>query len=188
MTEIVTKVSKKKLGKHVKALVFELCCNDLSDEDVEVPYVRYTIRWAPPWTHLQEEGGGSRDRGLPWMWSWVLEWGGVRGRVSWSCSALLAESIVFFVVYFSFFLSFLWPMVCVTLCLSVHSPRKLTWHLSASKGLLGLLEQGWCWRRGVKGRAACALDLMFLSSPRSLLRSFFQFSWLLILSLLLSKP
>uniref|UniRef100_G3P654 E1 ubiquitin-activating enzyme n=1 Tax=Gasterosteus aculeatus aculeatus TaxID=481459 RepID=G3P654_GASAC len=37
-------VSKKKLGKHVKALVFELCCNDLSDEDVEVPYVRYTIR------------------------------------------------------------------------------------------------------------------------------------------------
>uniref|UniRef100_A0AAR2M1Q8 E1 ubiquitin-activating enzyme n=1 Tax=Pygocentrus nattereri TaxID=42514 RepID=A0AAR2M1Q8_PYGNA len=29
---------------HVKALVFELCCNDLTDEDVEVPYVRYTIR------------------------------------------------------------------------------------------------------------------------------------------------
>lgn len=45
MTEIVTKVSKKKLGKHVKALVFELCCNDITDEDVEVPYVRYTIRW-----------------------------------------------------------------------------------------------------------------------------------------------
>ncbi|MGH0161978.1 UNVERIFIED_CONTAM: hypothetical protein FKN15_042376 [Acipenser sinensis] len=38
------KVSKKKLGKHVKALVFELCCNDDTDEDVEVPYVRYTIR------------------------------------------------------------------------------------------------------------------------------------------------
>ncbi|KAM8934654.1 ubiquitin-like modifier-activating enzyme 1 [Pelodytes ibericus] len=44
MTEIVTKVSKKKIGKHVKALVFELCCNDESGEDVEVPYVRYTIR------------------------------------------------------------------------------------------------------------------------------------------------
>ena len=44
MTEIVTKVSKKKLGKHVKALVFELCCNDETDDDVEVPYVRYTIR------------------------------------------------------------------------------------------------------------------------------------------------
>ncbi|PWA28681.1 hypothetical protein CCH79_00014815 [Gambusia affinis] len=43
MTEIVTKVSKKKLGKHVKALVFELCCNDLSDEDVEVPYETLTL-------------------------------------------------------------------------------------------------------------------------------------------------
>ncbi|XP_053551798.1 ubiquitin-like modifier-activating enzyme 1 [Bombina bombina] len=46
MTEIVTKVSKKKIGKHVKALVFELCCNDETGEDVEVPYVRYTIRQA----------------------------------------------------------------------------------------------------------------------------------------------
>ncbi|XP_063792145.1 ubiquitin-like modifier-activating enzyme 1 isoform X1 [Pseudophryne corroboree] len=44
MTEIVTKVSKKKIGKHVKALVFELCCNDDLGEDVEVPYVRYTMR------------------------------------------------------------------------------------------------------------------------------------------------
>ncbi|KAJ8259981.1 hypothetical protein GJAV_G00175680 [Gymnothorax javanicus] len=44
MTEIVTKVSKKKLGKHIRALVFELCCNDQNDEDVEVPYVRYTTR------------------------------------------------------------------------------------------------------------------------------------------------
>ncbi|XP_069738900.1 ubiquitin-like modifier-activating enzyme 1 [Phaenicophaeus curvirostris] len=44
MTEIVTRVSKKKLGRHVKALVFELCCNDESDADIEVPYVRYTIR------------------------------------------------------------------------------------------------------------------------------------------------
>uniref|UniRef100_A0A674JCT1 E1 ubiquitin-activating enzyme n=1 Tax=Terrapene triunguis TaxID=2587831 RepID=A0A674JCT1_9SAUR len=44
MTEIVTKVSKKKIGRHVKALVFELCCNDDSECDIEVPYVRYTIR------------------------------------------------------------------------------------------------------------------------------------------------
>uniref|UniRef100_A0A452I3T0 E1 ubiquitin-activating enzyme n=1 Tax=Gopherus agassizii TaxID=38772 RepID=A0A452I3T0_9SAUR len=44
MTEIVTKVSKKKIGRHVKALVFELCCNDESECDIEVPYVRYTIR------------------------------------------------------------------------------------------------------------------------------------------------
>lgn len=67
MTEIVTKVSKKKLGKHVKALVFELCCNDLSDEDVEVPYVRYTIRWASHWTHPREGGdcrGGDRGWGV----------------------------------------------------------------------------------------------------------------------------
>ncbi|KAM4643666.1 LOW QUALITY PROTEIN: ubiquitin-like modifier-activating enzyme 1 [Amazona ochrocephala] len=44
MTEIVARVSKKKLGRHVKALVFELCCNDDSDADIEVPYVRYSIR------------------------------------------------------------------------------------------------------------------------------------------------
>ncbi|XP_028923125.1 ubiquitin-like modifier-activating enzyme 1 [Ornithorhynchus anatinus] len=44
MTEIVSKVSKKKLGKHVRALVLELCCNDDNGEDVEVPYVRYAIR------------------------------------------------------------------------------------------------------------------------------------------------
>lgn len=67
MTEIVTKVSKKKLGKHVKALVFELCCNDLSDEDVEVPYVRYTIRWAPHWTHPQEGGGYRGETGVGWV-------------------------------------------------------------------------------------------------------------------------
>lgn len=61
MTEIVTKVSKKKLGKHVKALVFELCCNDDTDEDVEVPYVRYTIRWEGCWGRegdMSEEGEG----------------------------------------------------------------------------------------------------------------------------------
>ncbi|KAL0882803.1 hypothetical protein ABMA27_016349 [Loxostege sticticalis] len=43
MSEVVTKVSKKKLEPHVKALVFELCCNDEAGEDVEVPYVRYTL-------------------------------------------------------------------------------------------------------------------------------------------------
>ena len=44
MTEIVSRVSKRRLGRHVRALVLELCCNDESGEDVEVPYVRYTIR------------------------------------------------------------------------------------------------------------------------------------------------
>jgi ubiquitin-activating enzyme E1 len=44
MTELVAKVSKKKIKPHVKALVFELCCNDADGEDVEVPYVRYKFR------------------------------------------------------------------------------------------------------------------------------------------------
>nr|AGS47777.1 UBE1Y transcript 2 [Canis lupus familiaris] len=44
MTEIVSHMSKRKLGHHVRALVLELCCNDESGEDVEVPYVRYTFR------------------------------------------------------------------------------------------------------------------------------------------------
>ncbi|XP_043282314.1 ubiquitin-like modifier-activating enzyme 1 [Venturia canescens] len=43
MSEVVKKVSKKKLEPHVRALVFELCCNDCDGNDVEVPYVRYTL-------------------------------------------------------------------------------------------------------------------------------------------------
>ncbi|XP_043258430.1 ubiquitin-like modifier-activating enzyme 1 [Colletes gigas] len=43
MSEVVKKVSKKKLEPHVRALVFELCCNDSDGNDVEVPYVRYTL-------------------------------------------------------------------------------------------------------------------------------------------------
>lgn len=43
MQEVVKKVSKKKIEPHVKALVFELCCNDSDGEDVEVPYVRYLL-------------------------------------------------------------------------------------------------------------------------------------------------
>ena len=44
MTTLVERVSKKKIKAHVKALVFELCCNDADGEDVEVPYVRYKFR------------------------------------------------------------------------------------------------------------------------------------------------
>ncbi|KAJ8047744.1 Ubiquitin-like modifier-activating enzyme 1 [Holothuria leucospilota] len=44
MSELVTKVSKKKIPKHVRHLVLEICCNDSEGEDVEVPYVRYTFR------------------------------------------------------------------------------------------------------------------------------------------------
>ncbi|XP_053205486.1 ubiquitin-like modifier-activating enzyme 1 isoform X2 [Panonychus citri] len=43
LVEVVKKVSKKKIESHVKALVFEICCNDESGEDVEVPYVRYRL-------------------------------------------------------------------------------------------------------------------------------------------------
>ncbi|XP_033109531.1 ubiquitin-like modifier-activating enzyme 1 [Anneissia japonica] len=44
ISEVVAKVSKKKIPKHVRHLVLELCCNDKDGEDVEVPYVRYTFR------------------------------------------------------------------------------------------------------------------------------------------------
>ncbi|CAI9181561.1 unnamed protein product [Rangifer tarandus platyrhynchus] len=43
MTEIVSRVSKRKLGHHVQALLLELRCNDEDGKDVEVPYVQYTI-------------------------------------------------------------------------------------------------------------------------------------------------
>lgn len=43
MSEVVRRVSKKKIEPHVKALVFELCCNDADGEDVEVPYVKYNL-------------------------------------------------------------------------------------------------------------------------------------------------
>lgn len=43
MSEVVKKVSRKKVESHVRALVFEICCNDDDGEDVEVPYVRYTL-------------------------------------------------------------------------------------------------------------------------------------------------
>ncbi|XP_055313849.1 ubiquitin-like modifier-activating enzyme 1 [Sitodiplosis mosellana] len=43
MSEVVKKVSKRKIEPHVRALVFEICCNDIDGEDVEVPYVCYTL-------------------------------------------------------------------------------------------------------------------------------------------------
>ena len=44
MSEVVQRVSKKKIKPHVRALVFELCCSDEDGEDVEVPYVKYRFR------------------------------------------------------------------------------------------------------------------------------------------------
>ncbi|XP_039706392.1 ubiquitin-like modifier-activating enzyme 1 [Pteropus medius] len=43
ITEIISHVSRRVLGQHVRALVLEMCCNNESSEDVEVPYIRYTV-------------------------------------------------------------------------------------------------------------------------------------------------
>merc|ERR1719492_632496 len=43
MSEVVEKVSNKKIPPHARCLVFELCCNDDTGEDVEVPFVQYRI-------------------------------------------------------------------------------------------------------------------------------------------------
>lgn len=43
MSEVVRKVSKKQIAAHERALIFEICCNDDTGEDVEVPYVRYIL-------------------------------------------------------------------------------------------------------------------------------------------------
>merc|ERR1712168_1559115 len=43
VSQVVKTVSKKDIDPWVKALVFELCCNDTDDEDVEVPYVKYNL-------------------------------------------------------------------------------------------------------------------------------------------------
>lgn len=44
MRELVERVSRKTIEPHVRALVFELCCNDVNNEDVEVPYVKYNLK------------------------------------------------------------------------------------------------------------------------------------------------
>ena len=43
MSEVVKKVSKKSIPSHVRSLVFELCVDDDTGEDVEVPYVKYNL-------------------------------------------------------------------------------------------------------------------------------------------------
>merc|ERR1719188_2918550 len=43
VSEVVKTVSKKDIDPWVRALVFELCCNDTEGEDVEVPYVKYNL-------------------------------------------------------------------------------------------------------------------------------------------------
>jgi len=43
ISQVVEKVSKKKIKSHVRTLVLELCCNDSEGEDVETPYVKYKL-------------------------------------------------------------------------------------------------------------------------------------------------
>lgn len=43
MTEVVKAVSKNPILPHVRSLVFELCCNDVDGEDIEVPFIQYRI-------------------------------------------------------------------------------------------------------------------------------------------------
>merc|ERR1719420_1407239 len=43
VSEVVKTVSKKDIDPWVRAIVFELCCNDTDGEDVEVPYVKYNL-------------------------------------------------------------------------------------------------------------------------------------------------
>lgn len=47
MSQLVVEVSKIEYKPTQRYINFEICCNDESDEDVEVPYVRYKFRgWA----------------------------------------------------------------------------------------------------------------------------------------------
>merc|ERR1711874_774369 len=43
VSQVVKTVSKKDIDPWVRAIVFELCCNDTDGEDVEVPYVKYNL-------------------------------------------------------------------------------------------------------------------------------------------------
>lgn len=43
MSEIVRRVAKRRIESHERSLVFEICCNDVDGNDVEVPFIRYTI-------------------------------------------------------------------------------------------------------------------------------------------------
>ena len=44
MSELVTSIAKIEIAPKQKYLVFEVCCTDEDDEDVETPYVRYKFR------------------------------------------------------------------------------------------------------------------------------------------------
>jgi len=44
VSEAVALVAKREILPHEQYLVFEMCCTDADDEDIEVPYIRYKLR------------------------------------------------------------------------------------------------------------------------------------------------
>ena len=45
MSQLVADVSKAEVAPSARYLVFELCCTDEDEEDVEVPFVKYRFRF-----------------------------------------------------------------------------------------------------------------------------------------------
>lgn len=43
LKDLVEVVNKRKIPPHVKVLVFDVCCSDEHDKDVDVPYIRYVL-------------------------------------------------------------------------------------------------------------------------------------------------
>ena len=39
MSQLVEHISKKKIPGHQKNVIFEITCEDVTEEDIEVPYV-----------------------------------------------------------------------------------------------------------------------------------------------------
>lgn len=39
MSQLVEHISRKKIPDHQKTVIFEITCEDVNEEDVEVPYV-----------------------------------------------------------------------------------------------------------------------------------------------------
>lgn len=39
MSQLVEHISKKKIPEHQRNVIFEITCEDVNEEDVEVPYV-----------------------------------------------------------------------------------------------------------------------------------------------------
>ena len=44
LSDVVQKVSKKKIPSYVNNFVLEICCDNADGEDVEVPYIKYKFR------------------------------------------------------------------------------------------------------------------------------------------------